>query len=934
MDRKEFITQSLELGKTPDAISEKLALKGYDPLSPVEQRMIAKGQWGKNAVQRTLSDVHDLGAGIATALGAGAKYITDNEFNQYINRKAEQITPEKIGEMLTENWNYNPAMFVVDPKKGLADIGAGLYTNPGLATLDLAPVIGAGIKGAKALPKLTKGAGNISPTAKTLTGEVISTDRAVNDILNISREAPSTEVSKLRNMYSEIKSKYTPEEISQANRNLEEGSRIGGETVLNATEDLNKFARGVDAVMKKVGVNPNKAEEVAVFQNMSRMFKADAGLDINIDDLVKASEGNTKTINKLQGLGIDGNIYADYFNRAKDLYDQGLIFPVRHASHDVKQFGKSLLTIDDLKKGALAERRYGTQSYEELGKAFMEGGYDPLLKELEKARQSTGALTEMVEAVGKKVDVDSLPNLAKGEIYVSPQTLQEVIGKTLENGGNMKNAIRKTLQTFSDSTEGLPKDNIYIVRKKDVQALENAFASDKALPGWMSDLGTIGKQSALSTVNYIFGNALANVTSNLSTGTTPLHYMKSITRSKDLPDALKRTSSYKGYLGREFDDTSKIKDIYQSLFKDIKDDKSGVSTKVKLAQTMANYPIFRVASQFEVTDRGASFFKNAERVAKELHKDVEEVIKEAKVNGGNNPTFREIKNRIDNDLGDYVGHNYYIDPRIEEAVRAFVPFYRPYTQGGRVLWNIAQNYPGYYQTQAKLPSYIGNYLAEESKKRGANLDEEYKGVMVNPRFGRVPSRVMYNPYHNITAIGEIAGGAVLGNPELMPSVNTFAITPFLALMGLNRYGTQARIPNSYTVGGKELVMDNNGNVVNAEPSVADRIKLFLAQTAQVYAPGVNTINKSILPVIANMIRQDYRTPSDYSIFGQIGDTTIPLISEGGKTARVTPQEKILPTLGFQIKTTYPKDKNRLSLRDVKKFRQQQYYNKLKNRRNK
>lgn len=932
MDRKEFITYSLGIGKTPDQISEKLAFNGYDPLTTYEQRLIAKGQWDKNVVQRALGDVADLGANISTALGAGAKYLTDNEFNQYINRRAEKITPEKIGEMLTENWNYNPATFAVDPMKGITEIGAGLATNPGYAALDLAPVIGAGVKGAKNLPKLAKGSGNVSSTAKTLTGEIISSDKAINDILNISKEAPSTEMSKLRNVYSDIKSRYTPEEIAKAYQNLEEGSRVGGDTILKATEDLNKFAKDVDSVMKKVGVDPSKSREVAVYQNMSRMLKNDAGLNINIDDLVKASEGNTKSVNKLQKLGIDNNIYSDYFNRASELYNQGLIFPVRHASTDVYRRGKSLLNLDDLKRGALAERRYGTQSYEELGKAFMEGGYDPLLKQLERAKQSTGALQEMVETIGAKVDVNNLPKLAKGEVYVSPQVLQEVVGKTIESGGNMKEAIRRTLDAFSDSTEGLPTDNIYILRKKDLNALENAFANDKRLPNLMENLGSIGKQSALATTNYIVGNALANITSNFATGVTPKHYLKAMTRAKDLPDALKRTSSYKGYLGKDLDDTAKIKEVYKSLFKDIIDNRNGIDTKVKLAHTMANYPVFRLASQFEIRDRGANFFKNAERLAKELHKDVEEVIKEAKVNGGNNPTFREIKNRIDNDLGDYVGHNYYIDPRIEEVVRIFVPFYRPYTQGTRVLGNIAANYPALYQTQVKLPGYIGNYLANKSQEKGANLDEEYKGVMVNPRFGRVPSRVMYNPYHNITAAGELARGAIGGSPELLPSVNTFAITPFLALMGMNRYGVEAKLPNSYTVGGKQMVMDNNGNVINAEPTTADRIKLFLAQTAQVYAPGVNTMNKSILPIIANITGQDYRTPSDYSIFGQLGDKTIPLVSEGGKTARVTSQEKILPTLGFQIKVTYPKKKYKPSLRDIKKFRQQQYINKLRNER--
>lgn len=937
MDRKEFIQKSLDLGKTPDQISEKLAFNGYDPLSTFEERDIVKGVYGKNTGQKFLKDIHDLGAGVATIIGAGANYLTDSNFNQYVNKKASELSLGDIGGMLTENWNYNPATFAIDPKQGALDILAGLNTNPGLATLDLAPIIGKGVTSAKTLTKgikSTKATGNISEYSKTLTGDIINNNRVVNDILDVAKEAPSSELTKLRNVYADIKSKYTPEEIAKAYENLEapiEGKWVGNSNILDATKDLNKFAREVDSIMKKVGVNPNKAEEVAVFQNMSRMFKNDAGLTVNIDDLVKASEGNTKAINKLQSVGIDGNVYSDYFNRASELFNQGLIFPVRHASMDVKG-AKGLITLEDLKKGALAERKYGTQSYEELGKAFQEGGYEPLLKDLEKAKQSTGALNEIVNTIGVKVEPGQLPKLSKGEVLVSPQVLQEVVGATLENGGKLDNAIRKTLQSFSDSPEGLPVNDMYILRKKDLGAIENAMVSDKKLPQMLNNLASIGKQNALSTTNYIAGNFLANITSNMATGVLPKHYWMALNNKADIPDALKRMTSYQGYLGKDVDVNAKVKEVYKTLFKDIADNKNSFDTRFKIAHSITNYPIFRLASNVEIIDRGANFFKNAERVAKELGKDIKEVIEEAKVNGGNNSTFREIKRRIDNDLGDYIGHNYYIDPRIEEAVRATVPFYRPYTQGARVLSNIAQNYPGYYQTQIKLPAYLGNQLSAYGETKGVTPDEEYKGAPINTKFGKVPSRVMYSPYHNVTAVGEVAGGAVAGNPELLPSVNTFAITPFLSLMGLNRYGQEAKLPNSYTVNGQQVTIDNNGNILKQEPSVTDRIKLFLAQTTQVYAPGVNTINKSILPVIARITGEDYRVPSDYSIFGQLGDNSIPLLSEGNKTARVTPREKILPTIGITIKSTYPKRRETLSINERKSALKQRYYNRLRNER--
>lgn len=937
-NRKDFIKYAVENKLPQEQINNVLIGEGVEPLTEYENRLITKDRYDKNILQRVGGDAVNIGKGISTILSAVPNYVTNSDFRQYINEKLSNITPAKVGELLTENYNYDPAMFRVDPGLAIEKLGAGIGAEPGLALLDVAPVIGAGVKGVskgvKAVTKATKGASNVADTVKTLGKIEVPINTAVNEILNVSREAPIKGVNEAVKIYSDINAKYSLDDIQRATKNLEEGTREGSKTVLNATEEMKKFSDQVNKLMQELGVSPTKAQEVAVAQKVSRDLLKDTGLKINVDDINKALDGNQSSIARLQKKGIDVETFATYYNDAQELWDRGLLSPLRHSTRDVEKWGKGINTPEDFAKGVLAERRYGTQSYENLAKGFKEGGYNPLLEELESSKQVTSALDEIINSVGKKVTPDTLPTLGKDEVYVSKQFINDVIGQTLEAGGKTKDAVRNALRSFSDSIDNLPPDDIYILRKKDVNALENAFVSDKNLKsnGWYNNLSSIGKQNALATLRYIAGNTMANVTSNFATGVTPLHYAKAIKAGAEgIPEALRRSSSYQGYLGRDLDVNKSLKGLYSDLWKEFTGKDTSMTSRLKVAQSMANLPIFRTASKLETLDRSANFFKNAERVAKEVGKTTDEIVAEAKANGGNNQVYREIKRRIDNDLGDYVGHNYYIDPRVEETARLFIPFYRPYTQGTRVFGNIATNYPAFYQTHLKLPSLIGNEFTRQGAENGVEPDKEYGGFPIWRKYGNMPSKVMINPYHNATAMSEMIQGAISGNPEMLPTANTFAIAPILSLMGLNKYGSQATPPGTYNVNGKQITVDNNGNPLVAEGTVLDRIQLFLAQTGQTYAPGVNTINQSILPFLATIAGKDYRTPSDYSIFGQIGDTTIPLLSQGGKNARVTIEEKLLPTIGFNYKQTY-KENKQLKLSDIKALRRKQYIEQLRNRR--
>lgn len=930
-NRDNFIRAGIERGKNAEEISTALATYGQTPLSNNEERLIATGRWGTNIGQRVLQDVKDIGVGLASIIPAGVAYATDKQFRDKANKYLPKLlNPVNIGKAVTENYNITPGLASIDMGEQLKDIVAGINANPGLAALDILPVLGPAIKGAKSLGKLGKSSGNIPETIKTITGKNISRTEAVNDILKTSKTTPVKYLEELETDYAKLTSKYGTEDIATAYKNLSEGTRVGSKSALEATNEIYEFANKVNKSLNKLGISPEKSKEVTTLEQASRAIKNDTGLDIPLDDLRKTLSSK-EGLPKLNDIGLDKQTVNTYMKDAQRLYDEGLITPLRYGSRDV--FNEGLVTPEDLAKGALAERRYGTQSYDKLAEAFKEGTYNDLFKEMSSAETAKNSVNEFINTIGVPVSKESLPTLTKDETLLSKGFINDTISSSLESGKSTNKTLKKVLDTIKNNPEAVKAyDDLYIVNKKDVGALRNAIAPDRITTGWINNLSNIGKQQALSSFNYLAGNEFANISSNAIAGVMPKHYVKALNNMEDVPEALKRASSYQGYLGKEAAGVKSLQDTYRVLFKNILKSDTTPSEKFKIVQTMANLPIFKAASAYETIDRSANYFKNAERLAKELNKPVEKVIQDAKVNGGNNPTFREIRRRIDNELGDYVGSNYYLPSRLDDVARAIVPFSKVYTQGGRVLYNAARRYPLGYQTQVKYPSLLGNKLTAYGASQGVTPDEEYGGFPYQAGWGRYPSKVLYSPYHNVTAVGEIAGGLLTGNPDLLPMVNTFGLVPLLSLMGKNKYGKEATLPNEITVNGVSRILDNNGNVQSKEPTISDRIKLVAAQMGQAYLPGVSTMNSSILPLLSYATGLDYRSPSDYSILGQVGEFKLPLLSEGRNNTRDTKEEKLFPLLGIRTKEVYRKRLDRISPRDMRNLRRKQFIQEVRNRR--
>ena len=135
-------------------------------------------------------------------------------------------------------------------------------------------------------------------------------------------------------------------------------------------------------------------------------------------------------------------------------------------------------------------------------------------------------------------------------------------------------------------------------------------------------------------------------------------------------------------------------------------------------------PLFRLESGLELRDRYANFIMQAEKYGKSHKMSTRSVIKKA--NKDDN-LFNELNTKVNKDLGDYVGRNYFIPNTVYDVVGDLVPFYRFLTQTGRTSIHQIQRHPLAFQAANIVPATVGNMISNDVVK-DYNLDpESYEG---------------------------------------------------------------------------------------------------------------------------------------------------------------------------------------------------------------
>lgn len=920
MDRNQFIQQAIDGGVNVYNLNPALKEAGFSPLSKEEQLIIEQGNFGKNAWQRGVQDIVNIGSGIKTVLGGVGEYFNPNSTNReqvnqaignYVsthlpsemvydlaNSFVKPMTSEKpIEELLTQS-----------PIETLDDIRASAVANPGIAALYVLPEVGTAGKALKAVGnKVAPGVMRKLPEIKGVTGK----SKQINEILNVTKQASTGRMDNLRAAQSRI-SRASNEQVAQAVKNLEEGIREGDAATLKVTDDLKQLSDGISELYKQRGYSESLAREEAVSQYITRK----TGNKIPTSKVVKAMNSPEE----LKKLKINPDEFDNLVAEGNRLFDEGFIVPIKHSTS--AEATRAGFVEEGAKKIVDPKAKiYGTHSYEDVARGLRDDAYTNLINKFEYTERVGDAIDQINKAgLARKIKPDDV--IGPDEVVISPRLLKEKFGTSLIGGENVTNDIKELIRGLNKEERIAYADDLYVMKKSDVKALQSAFNPGKTFfgSGAIGTLGNLAKQTVLATPSYVMGNALANELINPMVGVNFLDTAKVLMGRKDIyPQSIKRSASYTGYLENKLPTYPSYKQVYDKLLGEIA---TGLEKKDigKLAEALSmsfNYPIFRASQNIETAQRAANYIKQAENYAKETGRTVEDVLGEAKLNAGNNPLGRELKGRMEKYLGDYTGRNYYLPETLRDFISTLTPFTRPYIQGARQMFNLYKDYPVQAQLMATTPSRLGNEITRQAEAEGIPQSQDGGGYPIAAPTGKLPGRVIYNPYHVFSAVGDL-----LQDPSETLSGNLLPFAWINALGGRTRYGKEAKLPNQVEVNGKKIILDNNGNIMydrtgrikEAKPNLVDKAKLFMAQNLNAYTP-VNFINKSVIRNAAMALEQPYYAPSDYSIFGQIGDFSIPFLSQGDMMRRPQyPEETNLNQFGFRFEDVYPKRRQTIPMR--------------------
>lgn len=921
MDRNQFIQQAIDSGVRVPNLSPALQEAGFEPLSKSEQLIIEQGNFGKNAWQRGVQDIVNIGNGLKTTLGGVGEYFRGNSSNRDAVNQAvyNYVTTKTPGQYLYDLTNTYIEPMVAgksvgeilqqSPIETLGDIKASVVANPGLATLYALPEVataGKAIKnvGKKVAPSLV----NKLPEIKGVTGK----SREVNEILNVTKQASTGSLDNLRAAQTRV-SRASNEQVAQAVKNLEEGLREGDEAVLKVTQDLKDLSNGISELYKQRGYSPALAREEAVSQYITRK----TGNKIPTSKVAEALSSKEK----IKDLGLTEAEFSKLRTEGERLFNEGAIVPIRHST--TAEAARGGFVEEGAKK--LVEpkaKMYGTHSYEDVARGLRDDAYTNLINKFEFTERVGDSLDQIIKSgISRKVTPEAA--IAADEVVISPRLLKEKFGTSLIGNESVVNNIKELTRGLNKEERLAYKDDLYVFKKSDIKALQSAFAPSKTVfnSGVLGNLGNLAKQTVLATPSYVMGNAIANELINPMVGVNVFDTFKALTGRKDIyPQSIKRSASYTGYLENKLPTYPDFKDVYSKLLGEFKTglEKKDLGQIAEASAMAANYPLFRASQNLETAQRAANYLKQAENYAKKTGRTVESVLKEAKQNAGNNPLGRKLKANVEKYLGDYTGRNYYLPEQVRDFVSTLAPFTRPYVQGVRQMYNLYKDYPVQAQLMATAPSRLGNEISKKAQEeQGITPSRDGGGYPVLAPTGKLPGRVLYNPYHVFSAVSDLAN-----NPTETLSGNWLPFAWANAIAGRTRYGQEAKLPNQITVNGKNIILDNNGNVMydsqgnirEAKPTLADKAKLFLAQNLNAYTP-VNSINQNIIRQMANFLDKPYYRPSDYSIFGQVGDFSIPLFMQGDLTRRPqSPEEIKLSNYGFRMEDTYPAKKQGIPMR--------------------
>ena len=956
IDRKQAITMAIQSGQNASQISKGLESIGEKPLNKFETAQINNNTYGMNLAGRFGKDIQNFVSGLGT-IGGAAILAAMPERGKAIRQQASEALSNYSNQILSGqrnpledliNFSLQPygtsaKGILENPVNAAGNIVAGAWANPFTAALDVMPIVPKGLP-SQALSKLD------TPLTKDLRTFLFPTQResSINRILQRSEISRAPEAKKLTRQAQEL---ANDKNLAKAIENLETGTIAKGTE--KTTEKLKSFSQMFGDLLRAEGVEQKAITDTAVNQYVYRMLNPNMDKDFFVQDIARAVDNPTKeSLNKI-GLNSQDEL-NNLVSQGQKLFGEGLITPITHRTSSINTPHGAGYGSD--KTGIFADRYLGSASYDELARNF-ERGYNQLYNQLTSARASRESLDLLAKDFGNKTDIDNVKNLTKDDIVISPKAFNEELSNLFKEG--KQSDVRKFTDDFLD--KGLNKselkdyaDDLYIVNKNDLKALRNAYGErpDSGLYRFLTAVNPLlssFKSTVLARPSYVISNRLSNLLAGITGGSDYVGLANQILRGRMddiIPDYLKTSTSFHG-LSPSLTDVSPVQQFKTGLrrageyLQDVKNPELSFGQRAQSlleglneVQQSITRPIFQAESTGELLDRMAAYVRAAGDEAQRTRQSVDKILDRARTDVDLQGRLIDKVNTI---LGDYVNANQFVSPTFRSIVNNLIPFNRVITATGSVFANQLRDNPLSLYMTTRMPSRIGQDIQKLQSELGnqPSDNDTRGGVVFTPSYSnRFPAQVLYNSYHPFIAPFEslpslfgikanrydktgLAGqlGEWISQSPVVGALN--------ALQGLDAYGNAPVGNNTYTVNGKLVTLDNNGNKVQQDSDVVGALANYFGRN---FLPIATLANEVLLPFAASLQRERYYRPTNRSIFGQIGEgqSPLPYLFEG-RTNDVpynNPTLYVPRQFGGRLRNVYRDRPQQLSERDFNTIMQQ------------
>lgn len=352
------------------------------------------------------------------------------------------------------------------------------------------------------------------------------------------------------------------------------------------------------------------------------------------------------------------------------------------------------------------------------------------LDQLGEAQQAIDLINNTLEQV-KATKLKAGDIIPEGKMAIDKEAFNREVIDAINRGEEVD--IPKALGNATNFKEGA-----YIVDKVYGEAIKNALGKSKL--GAIRNVSSAFKRAVLANPHWIAANRVGNISNNLIGGVTFNDY-KDAWKLKDLiPERLKQQTAYNSFVGATPDELAKMTrwsaltqpinqgarawENFKASDKSIGDVLKLVGDEFAATSNLTANPLFRMESELERIDRYANFIKQAKEYAKGTNKSYLDIIKKA---NEDDKLFNRLNERVNKDLGDYLGKNYAVPTGVYDTLSELVPFYRFITQTGRTTAHQLSRHPLEFYSVMNAPAKIGTIYSDaiyNTQLAPLNIDKE------------------------------------------------------------------------------------------------------------------------------------------------------------------------------------------------------------------